>query len=181
MIPSLFRKAIVPVLWLTAAALVLLLITPRAVHALVATLVQVANTTANPAITQDTSKQASQTVTLSCPIYILPALACYSIDQHGIFSFPTQYVVPSSANFVVTGMDYVPLGVGTSSAILAIYDNGTTGSGYEEIKLANANNQGQIMFPTGIVLGAGVTPRVSFVGPSTQIPLVTLHGYLTSN
>ena len=48
------------------AGLVLALLAPRAVHAVVATAVQVVNTSASPAITQDTSRQASQIVTVSC-------------------------------------------------------------------------------------------------------------------
>ena len=42
------------------------MIAPKAAHAVVSTLVQVANTIANPAITQDTSKTAAQLVNPSC-------------------------------------------------------------------------------------------------------------------
>ena len=44
------------------AITLLILAAPKAAHAIVATLVQVANTSANPAITQDVSKLASQNV-----------------------------------------------------------------------------------------------------------------------
>jgi len=43
---------------------VLTLVAPRAAHAAVAALVQVTNTIANPAVTEDTSRAASQIVHL---------------------------------------------------------------------------------------------------------------------
>ena len=49
---------------LALAALLLILAAPKRVHAAVAPLIQVANTIANPAITQDTSKTAAQLVNL---------------------------------------------------------------------------------------------------------------------
>src|ERR1700727_1530275 len=48
------------------AGLVLALLAPKAVHAVVATAVQVVNTSASPANTEDTSRQAAQILTINC-------------------------------------------------------------------------------------------------------------------
>ena len=58
MISNWLRKAITAVSGLAAVVLVLLLITPRAVRGVVATLVQVVNTTANPVPNLDTERNA---------------------------------------------------------------------------------------------------------------------------
>jgi hypothetical protein len=48
------------------AGLILALLIPKAAHAIAATAVQVVNTSAAPAITADTTMQASQIVNLQC-------------------------------------------------------------------------------------------------------------------
>src|ERR1700727_1530632 len=63
------------------AGLVLALLAPKAVHAVVATAVQVVNTSANPAITEDTSRQASQVVTIWCQVTNVPN--CLQILPNG--------------------------------------------------------------------------------------------------
>src|ERR1700679_1864656 len=50
------------------AGLVLALLAPKAIHAVVATAVQVVNTSASPAITADASRQAAQIVTIQCEV-----------------------------------------------------------------------------------------------------------------
>jgi hypothetical protein len=52
---NLLRRFSFPIVGFAVMALLLTLAAPRAVHAVVAALVQVVNTTANPAVTQDTS------------------------------------------------------------------------------------------------------------------------------
>jgi purine nucleoside permease len=91
---------------LSLVALFLNLVAPKSVHAAVAALVQVANTAANPAITQDTSKAASQLVYLVCypPAESAPfVVQCSSQGGSG-----AQYTVPSGQNLVVTSMMITP-------------------------------------------------------------------------
>ena len=92
----------------------LMLAVPRAAHAVAAALVEVVNTTANPAITQDTSKQASQIVTLVCyPANSLPAAnACIQIDARAHYSATQPYAVPSNAwNVKLSSPDQIAVGV----------------------------------------------------------------------
>src|SRR6201997_5426256 len=85
-------------------AAVLTLAAPRAAHAVVAALVQVANTTANPAVTQDTSKAASQIVHLTTlgqsAVSPLSLTALHQYIPGGTFG--PAYVVPAGQNLVIT-------------------------------------------------------------------------------
>ncbi len=159
---------------------VLMLAAPRAAHAIAATLVQVVNTTANPAITQDTSKQASQIVTLNC----MPASnACIQVDGHGNFSPVRPYVVPAASNFVITSLDYLP-NSGSGGGTLSIVDQSGAnpqGFSYEAVGVADLSLPFTWQFSSGIVVaGTGQPAITSFAGFAAN-SIVTLHGYLTAN
>ncbi|MGA3205473.1 MAG: hypothetical protein ABSF12_23495, partial [Bryobacteraceae bacterium] len=101
------------------AGLILALLAPRAVHAVVATAVQVVNTSASPAITQSIGNQAAQIVQIECGI--LPGSAiefpgtslnvgCVAVPPAGFnFDVPppanSQYTVPAGETLVVTSVD----------------------------------------------------------------------------
>jgi hypothetical protein len=155
------------------------LVTPKTAHAIVATLVDVVNTTANPAITQDTSKQASQIVTLYCPS-TASLMPCYQLDEQGVLS-TIQYSVPSTGHYVITGIDFAPNGFGTGGADLALTNNYDTTHTYYFIQINNVANFNitQLSF-IGLVMGPTTKPAIANqVGFSEGS--IWLHGYLTAN
>lgn len=164
------------------AGLVLALLAPRAVHAVVATAVQVVNTSASPAITQDTSRQASQIVTVSCALggEFAPsfAVSCVQILPNAEPGPITNggYVVPANQYFVLTGMDTVFNNGATPTRISIWITSGPVSTGVETVLPQAA---GQISFSSGIAAGPGA--EVSPVPYAATTATVTLHGYLTSN
>lgn len=167
-----------------AAAGVLTLAVPRAAHAIAATLVQVVNTTANPAIAQDTSKQASQIVTLVCrPAVSFPAPnACIQIDGRAHISQTQPYAVPPNSNFVLTSFDYYPNGAASGQGTLTLSDqsNATFPSSYEFFGVADFSQPFTVQIPAGLVFSGTTEPAViPSTTPGNQF--VFLHGYLTSN
>src|SRR5580700_1684917 len=90
------------------AGLVLALLAPKAVHAVVATAVQVVNTSASPAFTEDTSLQASQIVTIKCELDT-GVLGCNQVLPNGFAGGQVGpnggYVVPANQYFVLKSMD----------------------------------------------------------------------------
>jgi hypothetical protein len=75
---------------------------PKAVHAVVAALVQVTNTNSNPVPTADVYRSASQLVELTClngapyPCVLIPPSGELNLTS------PTAWTVPPGMNFVVT-------------------------------------------------------------------------------
>src|ERR1700722_4472252 len=124
------RKA---VLHFGAAALgigALTLVVPRAAHAVAAALVQVTNTAANPATTQDTSKSASQLVTLGGGRVIFNSDGAVQLGQAlpGLPESPTGYSVPLGTNLVITGVDVnIDVDPGSVPQILNVPLSGPTG------------------------------------------------------
>jgi hypothetical protein len=166
-------------LGLGAVALMAVLLTlaaPKAVHGLVATLVQVANTAANPVVAQDTSKTAAQIVTETCDV---PSGYGYGVIPCGPNpnTDPKGYIVPSGQNWIVTS--------------LTITSNGTTGR--KSVRIANGNGDEfdrtfqvqngvttQFSFPSGIVIHAG-DDLIVISTPGSDGEDVLVNGYLTAN
>jgi hypothetical protein len=157
-----------------AAAIVaaaLLLAAPRAAHAIAATLVQVTNTAASPAITQGTEKQAAQLVDLFAQSSFSEF---YNVLPTGNYVF--GYAIPSNQYLVITGVDVTPATCqGTISVSLVT-------SGTLEIKswYVAGPNTTHFDYPSGILLAPGLTPTAAF-SSSSCIAFVQMHGYLTSN
>jgi hypothetical protein len=92
------------------AAMILAVAAPKAVHATVAALVQVVNTAANPAITQDVSKLASLEVQLNCsPI-------CYQIFPDAATS-ASAFSVPAGQSLVISTIQIQANGGGTNTLV----------------------------------------------------------------
>ncbi len=70
-------------------ALVVLLLVPKAAHAVVATLVQVANTTSNPVPNADVNGPGQE---------VFQTQICISTQSSSCFSSPTSFVVPASTS-----------------------------------------------------------------------------------
>jgi hypothetical protein len=159
------------------AGLVLALLAPKAVHAIVATAVQVVNTSASPAMTEDTSLQASQIVTISCSVASGSSVFCSRATPTGGFEGTPGpnggYIVPANQYFVLKSMD----SYGTVPVIgIRLFQNMNTPGPIEEV-LPPSN--GQISFSSGIVAGPGIEIVPNPGGYA--FGYVTLHGYLTSN
>jgi hypothetical protein len=172
------------------AGFLLTLLAPKALRAVAATLVQVANTASNPAITQDTSRQASQIVTLSC----VTGGVCLQVNANSQYTVGAQYYVPSGQNLVITSIEYT-----TGSAP---YQGGV--QGYIELTAVNpvpcsypcfagifeqffvtsggstAGISGNINTSPGIVIGATLGPAILLNASFTSVS-VYLHGYLTAS
>jgi hypothetical protein len=160
-------------------AVVLSLAAPRAAHALVAALVEVANTTANPAVTQDTSKAASQIIHLTTQgkAAVNPAslTALHQYIPGGTFG--PAYVVPAGQNLVITSIE--ASAETASGNYLNLYDNTTIGQ-RELWYLPNAGTT-QLLFPSGFVFPAGSPVYVYIGGSNTTQMFIDVHGYLTAN
>jgi hypothetical protein len=161
------------------AGLVLALLAPKAVHAVVATAVQVVNTSANPAITEDTSRQASQIVTLTCHF----SLVCYSTlpNLNAPDSGPNGgYLVPANEYFVVKSIDAFNIGASTPISIRFIVHNGggTSDIAVEQVVLPP---NGQISFASGLAVVGGAEVVTSASTPLPTGGILTIHGYLTPN
>ncbi len=174
---NLFRKFSFVFTCFGVGALLLLLATPRAVHAIAAVLVQVTNTAAAPAITQDVSKLASSQV-------ILFAQAARSTTVRSDTNFvqvfqtsesSTPYQVPPGQKLIVTTADVIgvpgdSVGFFTSTFPNASWSPTLTGTNH-------------FTYPSGIVLSAGDSPFMQTISTSTASGnmYVWLYGYLTSN
>jgi hypothetical protein len=163
-----FRK---PMFFYGAAALAtaaLLLATPRAAHAIAATLVQVTNTAAAPAITQGTEKQAAQLVDLVAQT----DAAFYNVLPNGNYIY--GYTIPSNQYLVITGVDL-------STACSGNYTASLITSGSLQIKswYFSGPNTTHFDYPSGIVLAPGLTPSALF--DPAGCSFMQMHGYLTSN
>jgi hypothetical protein len=171
------------------AGLILALLVPKAAHAVAATLVQVANTTANPAISQDTSRQASQIVTLEClGISAQMTVNCYQVLPSSNSNSNAQYYVPSGQNLVITSIDYVLLQTTSAPTSTTIFKLVPVNPPcclswvYEEFLVIDTT-QTTMNLSSGIVVGPTLGP--GFATYSTGLAIegynLTVHGYLTAN
>ena len=163
------------------AALVLALLAPRAAHAVVATAVQVVNTSANPAITEDTSRQASQIVTIVCNFFNNNT-ACIQILPNGLEATGREgahggFLVPAGQYFVLKSLDNYQIG-NTQDLVITLFGSNAAAT----VDYVRAGT-GQMSFSSGIVAGPGMELFPMGTGPAGLglIGTVTLHGYLTSN
>jgi hypothetical protein len=160
-------------------AAVLTLVAPRAVHAAVAALVQVANTIANPAVTQETSRAASQIVHLTTQgkAAVNPAVMTQLHQYITGGTFGPAYVVPAGQNLVITSIEVSVFTAGNN--YLNLYDNTTIGQ-RELWYLPNVGTT-QLQFPSGFVYPAGTPVYVYIGGAATTQMFVDVHGYLTAD
>ena len=195
---------------LALAAGVLMLAMPRGAHAVAAALVQVTNTAGNPAVTQDTSKSASQLVTLGGGRVIFNSYGAVQLGQAlpGSPENSTGYTVPLGTNLVITGMEVnVDVDPGSIPQILNVHLPGAGNevasipfgfpgsvTGGQMFLFVNSNNNvfaeqfdlnagfQQIHLPSGIV--APTQSRIlvyNNTGQSGAAIKVVVGGYLTTN
>ena len=84
-----------------AAALLLAVAAPKSAHAIVAALVQITNTTANPVPVLDVRAAAAQNVELACTF---TTGYCVQINPDGSF-VDAAWVVPAGMQYVITDLE----------------------------------------------------------------------------
>jgi hypothetical protein len=181
-----FAKRMLMVVGSVALAAMLLSVpAPKAVHATVAALVNVVNTAANPAGTEDISKAASQIVELQCLLAIPEqTTSCESRSAGLTYS---SFTVPAGQTLIITSVDIsaVPAGPGTT-AIALFQDH----LGEREVWVVPSANVTQLQFPSsGIPISSGSTLIMQNISDDTSITsngstaqaAMVIHGYLTSN
>jgi hypothetical protein len=163
------------------ATAVLSLAAPRAAHAIAATLVQVTNTPANPAISQGTEKQAAQILELSCQSYQTASyVSCLQQTADGGVVY-----TPGTQSYVITAVDLLPVdanGVPCGSAASPILTASLA------VNLATlyrwqvpAPPGAHFTYPSGIVIQPGGVIAVNLTGGGGCSVQAYLHGYLTAN
>ena len=164
-----------------ALALGLLILgAPRAAHAIAATLVQITNTTANPAITESIHMQASQLVQLTTPVQeaLTPGTSYIPMHQVTAAGYSSaEYVVPAGQNLVITGID---VNLYSGKALLQLTSEINGALGISEMYLTNVGflqirNSSGFVFPSGSEVYLYDTP--GYVG----VLDANIHGYLTAN
>src|ERR1700733_13005274 len=119
--------------WMAAVVVLGSVAGPKAVRAAVATLVEVANTTANPVPTADVSHSAATSVTLVCPP--VGSGLCYSLPPAG--GSGNAYTVPAGQNLMVTDVEITGPG-GGGVVGLAIQSNLCANvCGYQNFSISN--------------------------------------------
>jgi hypothetical protein len=151
-----------------------LLVAPTSLRAVAATLVQVTNTAAAPAITQDVSKLSSQSTQFWCPFSFV-----------GCFNFPgvnTVYTVPAGKTLVITSVDFAWQGTGAPTGNFYSLFCGTSltlDNTVGEWSLTGGAGPLQYTYPSGLTVPGGCTINVSSYQQSNYDTIV--RGYLTSN
>jgi hypothetical protein len=177
-------KQVVAVLGsVTMIAVLMAIIAPKTARSTVAAMVQVANTAAAPAITNEVPHLASQTVMLTTQVSITGGVPTnsylFQLSSNGTQS-SSIFIVPSGENFVITSIQFDPT-FGSGNSQLSIIE-AASGNFYETWKVS-LDSSTQFQYPSGLVFRPGTAPFVAFVtgGTANATFSVYVHGYLTAN
>jgi hypothetical protein len=159
---------------------ILMLAAPRAAHAVAATLVQVTNTAANPAITQSAPTQAAQLVNLAINVGgSFSPVNLFALAPDGTSSL--GYTVPSGQYLVITGAD---IGISTFSPPTGVCAAQSWSSAellaggiYKHDWTVTSVATAHFDYPSGLPIGPGLTVQVLTACGAN----IELQGYLTSN
>ena len=159
-----------------AAALLLVVAAPKSAHALVAALVQVSNTPANPVPVVDVQSAAQQSVELECN----PAeQICYEIQPDGSNN-NTAWIVPSGMRYVISDVEITsetaPGYVNSVFDVQWTLPSGTMHAEGWQVLSNGATTEFQ--FPSGITVVSGSTVGCQAAGP---IAFAFVRGYLAPN
>jgi hypothetical protein len=171
----------------TLALGVLMLAAPRAAHAIAATLVQVTNTAANPAITQSANTQAAQLVELSTESLIPPGSDndYQPVHNNANGADTPGYTVPAGVSLVITSADVTATNTAEFASFApcaspdhVILTNGT-GNIRARWMLAAGQGTAHFTYPSGIVFLSGAVPYMGI--ESACYTWVQMQGYYTAN
>jgi hypothetical protein len=156
---------------------VVTLAVPRAVDGFAAKMVEVANTAANPALTQSARNLAAQLVQLTAKP--LPQGVTTFVNAGS--SLSVAYTVPTGQSLVVTVVDITPPpGCTSQPSPFQLFGSGELSNLLWTLAPLTT---GHFAYPSGIVFGPGSRPEILFgAGTCTNgaAALVNLFGYLTS-
>ncbi len=187
---NLLRKILVSLGGITALALLFALAAPQAVHGIAAALVQVTNTTANPAITQDTAHQASQLVSLGIGFNGYGDTFSTNLLslQTPSGSFGGVFQIPAGKKLVVTTIRVNPdpsystsnIEVYLGAAATTAYPP-TVSASYDYL-MVNPSTMTEA-HPTGTYIPSGLWPTISVRARDGQgfNVGIAVQGYLTAN
>lgn len=155
---------------------------PRAAHAVVATLVQVSNTSAAPAITQGVPNLASQMVLLVNSLGTSGNSGPFlSLSPQALLVSEAPYTTPATQNLVITSIQLAPFVGDVGTTLRLALSNASTGGEYGDWTVPG-DSLTSLQFPTGIVVGPGVELKLVQIGDSSQAKFnVFIQGYLTAN
>jgi hypothetical protein len=163
------------------AGILAIAIAPKAAHALVVTLVQVANTTANPVPTEDVRGSAAQILELACPTHLGTGEAFCVQDDPSIAS--SSFTVPAGQNLVITQIEATCSGGGNEflSINFATSKVGDVISVTDRIYEFPCNSTTvEFNLQPGVVLGSTGNPIIALPGKATDVATY-IRGYLTAN
>jgi len=163
------------------AGILAIAIAPKTAHGLVAALVQVSNTTANPVPTEDIRGSASQILELACPTNDGGQEFCVQDDPITPSSSP--FTVPAGQNFVITQIEALCSGGGSgilslSYSISKVGDVINATSRVYELP-CNATTV-EFNLQPGLVLPSSQAPTLFSRSKATDQPTY-VRGYLTAN
>jgi hypothetical protein len=175
---------------------ILILAVPRAAHAVVATLVQVANPASSPVVTQGIGQQAAQIVEVECGYLALSQIqfGCAGVPPAGfVADYPapnSQYTVPAGQTLVVTAVDILSGSAAgspcTASALASMFTLVPVSPGSQDLVRRKAwivpagTGTAHYVYPSGILFASG-TSLDSVTNQTTTCTLtLDMHGYLTA-
>jgi hypothetical protein len=189
----LLKQAVAVLGSVVVITVIVALVTPKTAHAVIATAVQVVNSVANPAGTEDVSRAASQIVELACVNFSGQPGAifgCFPVIPFSatINGLNGAYTVPPNQNFVITSVEVDPSQSVTGNILVVLQQATPQVSGFagREGWTVNAATTTVLDFPTsGIVFPSGVSISMSAfyeASPSPgSDPKIVVRGYLTTN
>jgi hypothetical protein len=152
---------------------------PRAAHAVVATLVEVANTSANPVPTMDVYQSASNIIELICPTS-LPSQGDCIQETPFVSPFPPAFTVPAGQHFVITEIESTCTG-GVPIQLIINYEVASAPLSIEtnDFFIPCSGVTGEIVLTPGKPIPSGDTILAN-AAPPTLVGTI-LRGYLTPN
>jgi hypothetical protein len=177
------HKSPFPSAGVAAAFLLLALATPRAAHASSATLVHTLRSAGAPVSSDAVSVPVSKFVTLTVTPLVGITVDFHEVSPSGSANSLLDYVVPAAQNLVITSVEITPTLSGATTTPAHVFLLGPPSLLFPvplvSVDYGNWLVSNQVMtelqYPTGIVIGAGVFPKIS----AEMDCVVTLHGYLT--
>ncbi len=152
------------------------MIGPRTAHAVADTLVRVVNTTTEPVPTLDVNKSVTHNVNLFCTS---GTGLCVFLPTSGIVDIKS-WKVPSGMNFVVTDIELVTYGTGSTTSTFFQLKWTPPGGDLIEEGWQTLNNGATVefQFQNGPIILAGSTVEGIF---GTSLNFAAVRGYLTPN
>jgi hypothetical protein len=174
-------KSVLAVGGVVLAGGLIMVMNPRAVHAVSAALVQVTNTAANPAVTQSVGAQAGNLVHLSCAVPLSGlSVTCNRVAADT--SITTNYTVPAGESLVITAMDVWPLGPVCPGTYTISLGSPSFAGVFLQLPATDPPATIHFVYPSGPVIGEGITPTLASSSSAcdSSLEVVAIFGYLTA-